>query len=693
MPKFGDILPNASGRSNIGVDGGTTAGSFDAASVSPFGHIIGLSGVYMDPLLGQSGIIRYSRAASAFQVSVDGGATFTNLDLTDHTLQNAYNGGRVVQLQGIPVGPIGILDGNETVELRESPGHIGSDTFLNQLAPLGETSALAVSGSTWLPDDRYTFSYSSLTSYRLGIQGSGTPSLPPAQIVMRTNTDQATLAITARRFDFNMGSGAFVSALGDVQIKARSSNGFQGIGGQLKLHAFDPIGNAPSGQLEYRFGPHEAWYWSPSYDTTGGPFGDGFHPLVASGQIVQMIGGLTSLDSAHDVGNEIDLHVTKSGGDAGVGRIYQGVIVKEPGTKDDAGGTDLREIFTDQGFATERPAAFGYAVSGHTIINDLTEVQTGSNYHDSYPIAQLGPNMLYIQGSGAITNEGASPPKTNDWVVTEPPKLWIGVSGVNPAETNNTASIRTNQQLDIFAINAAKLHTHQALTLQARTNLNLISNNVTVDAGGIVDIDGSSLDADFATTANITALTTLTLTGVTSATLSSAGDVLVTSTAADVDVTAENQVTLSAFQASGMLDYRFGPNEAWHTSPSHTSDFFPIPFSGQVEEMIRKSINPFASGLHTLGGTDARFDFDPSLPADLNPYAFVSQNSGLWFNPVTGNGTQVLLDSILLIAAWKSAMTYTVLEKVGIHLDKALREPGVFSVFINWITPLMVLHS
>jgi hypothetical protein len=37
------------------------------------------SGVWHDELSGQSGIIRYSRAAAAFQVSVDGGLTFSNL--------------------------------------------------------------------------------------------------------------------------------------------------------------------------------------------------------------------------------------------------------------------------------------------------------------------------------------------------------------------------------------------------------------------------------------------------------------------------------------------------------------------------------------------------------------------------------------------------------------------------------------
>lgn len=46
------------------------------------------------------------------------------------------------------------------------------------------------------------------------------------------------------------------------------------------------------------------------------------------------------------------------------------------------------------------------------------------------------------------------------------------------------------------------------------------------------------------------------------------------------------QLTLDPWNGSGQLDYRFGPNEAWHTSPSSSSDFFPIPHSGQIVQMI-----------------------------------------------------------------------------------------------------------
>ena len=49
------------------------------------------------------------------------------------------------------------------------------------------------------------------------------------------------------------------------------------------------------------------------------------------------------------------------------------------------------------------------------------------------------------------------------------------------------------------------------------------------------------------------------------------------------------QIRLSAFEGSGQLRYNFGPYEAWHVSPSHTSDYFPIAHSGQVTQMIAEA--------------------------------------------------------------------------------------------------------
>lgn len=74
----GDLVPSSSGIAHLGING-NGAGAFDMATLRPFGNIHLVSGVYHDPLLGQSGVLRFSQAAGAFQVSVNGGASFSNL--------------------------------------------------------------------------------------------------------------------------------------------------------------------------------------------------------------------------------------------------------------------------------------------------------------------------------------------------------------------------------------------------------------------------------------------------------------------------------------------------------------------------------------------------------------------------------------------------------------------------------------
>ncbi len=82
LPFNGDLVPTTSGFANLGVDVGPNAqNAFDGTqgAIRPFNHIHQVSGVFHDPLHGESGVIRYNREQSAFQVSVDGGLTFTNL--------------------------------------------------------------------------------------------------------------------------------------------------------------------------------------------------------------------------------------------------------------------------------------------------------------------------------------------------------------------------------------------------------------------------------------------------------------------------------------------------------------------------------------------------------------------------------------------------------------------------------------
>ena len=80
FPFNGDLVPTTSGFANLGVNVESNAqNAFDITSVRPFNHIHMVSGVFHDPVQGQSGVLRYNREQAAFQISVDGGLTFNNL--------------------------------------------------------------------------------------------------------------------------------------------------------------------------------------------------------------------------------------------------------------------------------------------------------------------------------------------------------------------------------------------------------------------------------------------------------------------------------------------------------------------------------------------------------------------------------------------------------------------------------------
>lgn len=82
LPFNGDLVPVTSGFANLGVDVSPNAqNAFDATQgeIRPFNHIHQVSGIFHDPLYGQSGVLRFNQNVSAFQVSVDGGLTFQSL--------------------------------------------------------------------------------------------------------------------------------------------------------------------------------------------------------------------------------------------------------------------------------------------------------------------------------------------------------------------------------------------------------------------------------------------------------------------------------------------------------------------------------------------------------------------------------------------------------------------------------------
>jgi hypothetical protein len=79
LPFNGDLVPTTSGFANLGVNVTSNGqNAFQITTLRPFNHVHMMSGVFHDNS-GQSGVLRYNREQAAFQVSVDGGATFTNL--------------------------------------------------------------------------------------------------------------------------------------------------------------------------------------------------------------------------------------------------------------------------------------------------------------------------------------------------------------------------------------------------------------------------------------------------------------------------------------------------------------------------------------------------------------------------------------------------------------------------------------
>ena len=113
-PINGDLVPSASGFSNLGVDVSPNAqDAFDITSINPFNHIHMISGVYHDPMYGQSGVLRFNQQQGAFQVSVDGGLTFTNLSAGGVTSIGVIGGVNLtgaIDLASVASGFISITD-------------------------------------------------------------------------------------------------------------------------------------------------------------------------------------------------------------------------------------------------------------------------------------------------------------------------------------------------------------------------------------------------------------------------------------------------------------------------------------------------------------------------------------------------------------------------------------------------------
>jgi hypothetical protein len=91
MPRInGDLIPISSGAASLGVDqtGNSVKGVhlFDESTIAPYLHIHQVSGVWHDPFHGGSGVVRFNLEQGCFEVSVDGGITFSCLTTNANTV-------------------------------------------------------------------------------------------------------------------------------------------------------------------------------------------------------------------------------------------------------------------------------------------------------------------------------------------------------------------------------------------------------------------------------------------------------------------------------------------------------------------------------------------------------------------------------------------------------------------------------
>lgn len=339
----GDLIPRSSGSASLGVEQiGLDGFSTD---IRPFAHVHMNSGIFHDPLMGLSGVIRFTKddghffpellifPGEGFEFSVDGGRTYL---LGIH--KDIINGWNIIHGE----------NANRTAILSSG------------------ISLLSVAGTI------------DLSTYGGGIS-LGT-NLQDGAITLNSQLDQISL-LTGMPVGVALNKGISLSTtVTNIALEA----GVVGAGmGDIQLSAW-----GSSGQFRYRFGPHQSWWMKTSHSNTSGPNGDGYWPIAHSGNVAQMIaqaGGATqSLQAAYDGGNEIiiDPH----------GNYFDGAIVREPVTPELFNG-----VFTSllEGNAVSN----GIAVSGGLLPLFLSV--NGSYRHSS--LSALNSQFLYIRSSGAIT--------------------------------------------------------------------------------------------------------------------------------------------------------------------------------------------------------------------------------------------------------------------------------------------------
>ena len=489
----GDLYPRSSGSASLGAEQVGVCGFTD--DIRPFCHAHINSGVFHDPLQGQSGVIRYSRNLSAFEASVDGGLTFDvmmtsgQID-TGHSIERAYVGGNEMYppLNGEAYQGIAVL------EPTPLPAATGQDGYEDHLDPIeGHTTyGLAISGAP--PLATTNSSLMRLGSHWMHMRSSGTLFNPAngtflgydrfSESVFQMASSGA-IFIETKTGSIDLLAGGF----GDIDLNAGSNiknqaSGFislVGLGGNVEMSAgFNIAGNATndvvwqaqfqtslepflgSGKLQYHFGPYEAWHVNPSTNgDTEGPLNNGYFPMPHSGQILQMIletaGGNTSLQDAYLNGSAIFTDNVDGGAVSIQGDISYGLFLSQ--TEDEHPHLLVSGVMN-------RPSS-GYDtgvmwLQGHSA-GEIVQLQGGSQPSNRAEASakSLGIDTWFMEtGSGIVSlraasgvsqffNVGASQTIDEDGLIV-------------PLNTETTPStfyhVRANSGVQIFVPGLYKIH-------------------------------------------------------------------------------------------------------------------------------------------------------------------------------------------------------------------------------------------
>jgi hypothetical protein len=227
----------------------------------------------------------------------------------------------------------------------------------------------------------------------------------------------------------------------------------------------------------------------------------------------------------------------------------------------------------------ETPATVNVNVVGDGVI----EMTTGT----SYIAFNCGEDLRWIVSADVVgsSNADCRIGCGNDWLMTagrlisinNSNETGVGISGLSHGYTQ----FHCSGQINLFSAN-------RDMSLRASGAIAMVA-----DTGGVVinsrdSIAAAQFTATSAAVINPTGL--LLLTPGASAFLASVnGNTTVTSQsylAATIIRHEAGPVKLQPWAGSGQMEYIFGPHQGWAVKPSYLSTFQPVPYSGQIVQML-----------------------------------------------------------------------------------------------------------